>query len=539
MKPEYILISTVRSALLGRQLYCRPLTLLQNLMAVQPPSQLATNHRRCHRADRRCRRGVAVLLVLLLITLTLALTYATVRTQNMAFVINRNSDRRSAAQQAAVTGMTIAVKKMQKSDWVGFGSTLNGTLSSSESFTATYTFGDPSLTSGSPDYNDHPFRGTLSVTGKSVDPVNPQNVTLYQISAVVRLVPRQLSALPSDWNRMQQYMVYQTSSQSFDIDIPCQLSGPVRIQGALRIAPTYPDTFDSWARYLTDLNTMRSGGYPDYRPFTSTVRYVSGVSESKYITALISYLGVSATPLAAAPAGGDWVQPSGFSTYQIYPGGPVYTIPQVSNYLQSVTLGPDPMTNPLGIFYYNGNLTIKNDVTIRGSLFCRYDLTIDGNNVRFEPVELPGLFGGGMSVRLPAIICEDLNVKATTATGYIKGLIAVFDAFTVESASHSQTFPITGRIITRRFFIKERQPWDTTNWSYAYYIYITYYRLAIPYFPVYLDNYWSRNPQPLLTVKPDTASITYHWPTPNSPVFLINPGDGALRWEVIKWIETP
>ncbi|MGA2060150.1 MAG: hypothetical protein ABSG67_06685, partial [Thermoguttaceae bacterium] len=390
------------------------------------------HNKRCWKSHARSRRGVAVLLVLLLMTLTLAVSYAAIRTQNMAFMVQKNSDRRAIAQQTAVTGMTMALKKMQGSSWAGFGSTLNGTLTSSESFTATYTYGDASLTSSSTDYNDYPFRGTISVTGKSVDPVNTQSVTTYQISAVVRLVPRQLTAEPSDWSAMQQYMVYQTYSQPFEIDIPCQFLGPVRIQGALKIAPHYPDSpgSDSWTRYLTDLNGMRSGGYSDYRPFTSTVSYVSGAIDGNNMNALTTYLHTSTSTLALNQAKSDWVQPSSFSTYQIYPGGPTYTIPTVSNNLQSVTLGPDPMTNPLGIFYYNGSLTIKNDVTIKGSLFCKGSLTLgdntSGNNIHFEPVELPGMFGAGTSVRLPAIICNNLTVNSTVSSGSIKGLIAVF-----------------------------------------------------------------------------------------------------------------
>ena len=499
------------------------------------------HNKRCWKSHARPRRGVAVLLVLLLITLTLALSYAAIRTQNMSFMIQRNSDRRAVAQQTAVTGMTMALKKMQNSTWAGFGSTLNGTLSTSESFTATYTFGDASLTSGSADYNDYPFRGAISVTGKSVDPVNPQNITTYQISAVVRLVPRQMTAEPSDWSVMQQYMVYQTFSQPFEIDIPCQFTGNVRIQGALKIAPHYPDTpgSDSWIRYLSDLYGMRSGGYSDYRPFTSPVCYVSGAIDGTNMSALTTYLHTSTSTLALNQAKSDWVQPSNFSTYQIYPGGPTYTIPIVTNNLQSVTLGPDPMTNPLGIFYYNSSLTIKNDVTIKGSLFCKYSITLDGNNIHFEPVELPGLFGAGASVRLPAIICNSLTVNSTVSSGSIKGLIAVFNTLTIAKAAQSQSLSITGRVIGKTFYIKERTPWDTTNWTWLYYLYWTFYRFSIPYFPVYMSGSPGLNYQPLLTINPDTTSITYHWPTANASVFLVNPSDGALRWEVIKWTENP
>ncbi|MGD0517730.1 MAG: hypothetical protein ABSA26_09365 [Thermoguttaceae bacterium] len=501
-------------------------------------SPLSVHCGRYRPGNYRRRRGVAVFLVLLLITLTLVISYAAVRTQNMAFMVQRNSDRRAVAQQTAVTGMTMALKKMQNSSWAGFGSTLTGTLSTSESFTATYTFGDASLTSSSSDYNDYPFRGTISVTGKSIDPVNTQNVSTYQISAVVRLVPRQLSTEPSDWSTMQQFMVYQTHQQPFEIDIPCQMSGSVRIQGALKIAPNYPDTSDSWVCYLSHLNSMRSGGYSDDRPFTGTVRYVSSTMDGTELTALTGYLGVTASSLTAATAGSDWTQPSGFSTYQIYPGGPTYSIPLVSNNLQSVTLGPDPLTNPLGIFYYAGSLTIKSGVTIKGSLFCKNSLTLDGANISFEPVELPGLFGAGTSIRLPAIICNNLTVNSTVSSSSIKGLVAVFNTFTIAKASELQTFAITGRVISKIFYIKERLPWNTISWTYYYYYFWLQRYSGIPYFPVYMGNY-SRNPKPLLTIQPDTTSITYHWPTPNASVLAINSIDGALRWEIVKWTETP
>ena len=285
---------------------------------------------------------------------------------------------------------------------------------------------------------------------------------------------------------------------------------------------------------------MRSGGYADYRPFTGTVNYVSGKIDSTNISALITYLHSSVSTSALDQVNSDWMQPSGFSTYQIYPGGPTYTIPTVSNNLQSVNLGPDPKNNPLGIFYYNGGLTIKNDVTIKGSLFCKSSLTLDGNNIHFEPVELPGMFGAGTSVRLPAIICNNLTVNSTVSSSSIKGLIAVFGTFKINSASQSQSISFIGRIISKVFYIYQRTEWDNTNWPLYYSIWWTYYRLAIPYFPVYMSGSGiGLNYQPLLTINPDTTSITYHWPTANTSVFLVNPSDGALRWEVIKWSESP
>ena len=500
----------------------------------------STHYLKRRRLKTTRRRGVAVFVVLMLIALTLSLSYAMVRTQSVSFMIQNNADRRLSAQQTAVTGMSIALKKMQQSDWAGFGSTLNGTISTTDSFTAVYTFGDPTLTAASSDYNDYPFRGTIAVAAKSADPLNPQNIATYQITSVVRLVPRQLSDEPTDWNTMQQYSFYQSDVDRFEVDIPCQITGTVRIQGMLLIAPHYPDSYDAWWYYLRDLYNMQAwGGLPDYRPFTGKVYLPYSGQDVTHLDALRSTLAVPTVNTAPKSPSSDWVNLSGVSTYQLYPGGPVYNIPQVPAILQSTTLGPDPLTNPLGIYYCNSSLTIKNDVTIRGSLICKNNLIIDGTNVDFEPVELPGLFGAGTSVRLPAITCQKFNIKATATTGKINGLVAVFNAFTIEKASETQSFPIIGRVIAKQFLIQERTPWDTIDWNYYYYFAFWNQNPFIShFFPVFMGNK-GRNPKPLLTIKPDTVPITYHWPTPNSSVFMINPADGALRWELVKWTENP
>ena len=121
-------------------------------------------------------------------------------------------------------------------------------------------------------------------------------------------------------------------------------------------------------------------------------------------------------------------------------------------------------------------------------------------------------------------------------------MVAVFGTLTIASASQTQTLPITGRVISKTFYIKERTQWTNANtdWSYYYYWYSVLYRLYYAYFPLYMNSSSiGLKYVPLLTINPDTTSITYHWPTANAPLFLVNSTDGALRWEVIKWTECP
>ena len=61
---------------------------------------------------------------------------------------------------------------MQTSAWGGVGSTLSGSLSPYEQYTVTYTTGDATLTSASPDWSDFPYRVTLDSIGKAADPAD-------------------------------------------------------------------------------------------------------------------------------------------------------------------------------------------------------------------------------------------------------------------------------------------------------------------------------------------------------------------------------
>ena len=135
------------------------------------------------------------------------------------------------AQQDAITGLTMALKKMTASSWAGVGSTYSGTLGPYDSFQVTYSTGDPSLNSASPNWSDYPYRVTLNAVGYSADPDNPQNTATYKVRAVVRLVPRALAAEPSNWATMLAYTFYQTTFGSVQVSVPSRVEGPVFTQG--------------------------------------------------------------------------------------------------------------------------------------------------------------------------------------------------------------------------------------------------------------------------------------------------------------------
>jgi len=490
-------------------------------------------------ATARRRRGVVVLVVILLLSMTLALSYAAVRSQNAVLQVERNSERKASARQIAMTGLVAAIKKMHGPNWNGLGTTLSGSLSTYESYQVKYTFGDSSLTASSPDYADYPYRVTLESTGSAADSDNPQCVSTHKIRAVVRLVPRKLPDEPADWATMQQYTVYQTKKDGFQVDIPCRFEGYVRAQDKLRFAYHYPDDSSAWSRYLSDLNAMRLAGQSDYRPFNGPVYLAISQQESKYYTALTTKLGVSVVDTAAHEAGGDWVNLTSLTTYRLYPNGPAYTIPAVADTLANVTLGPDPLSNPLGIYYRDGNLTIQSGVSIRGSLFCQGDVQITGTNVRFDPLDMPNVYPAQTPLRLPVLTCNNFTLTPTGGA-IVNGLLAVFVEFKIQQSSETVTFPLTGRLIACKITINERQPWNSLNWGNYYNSF--WWQLFLPhpqpYFPVWMGSQ-GRSPQPRLTFQQDTTAVAYHWFSPYNPIFISHPDDGGLRWELVRWIDNP
>ena len=483
------------------------------------------------------RSGVVLVLVLLVVCMALGLSYAAVRSQYTGVKIQQNAGRRVSARQAAVTGLTMAVKRMQTSSWGGPESVFSGLLGDDQGFEVVYSFGDASLNPDHPDYEDLPYRVTLLSTGYAADPDNPAAMATYQIRAVFRLVPRAFPAEPSDWSTMQQYTVYQSKKDPFEIDIPCRIEGAVRVQKKLDLAKHYPDAGRPWERYLLDLNQMRLSGLPDYRPVTGPVDLDYSEQDSEVLDALANRLVVPTNDMPASDAASDWARPTDLAAYQIYDGGPVYTIPTVGPTLKDVTLEPDPLTNPLGIYYRAGTVIIESNVTVRGSLFCKDDIRIQGTNVHFQPVDMPAMHGSEGPVRLPVASCKAFLVESTGG-GDLAGLLAVFDTFEIKKSPETVEFAVTGRVIANKFYIKEREPWETLKWHERLKEFEKQEGTGEPYFPVWMGQQ-SRNPKPLLTVKPDSGPITYHWHYPGDRIYEPHPDDDGLRWDLIEWIENP
>lgn len=392
------------------------------------------------------RHGVATLVVLLLVSIALALSYATVRWQATAMQIQRNAHLTADARQAAITGLTLGLKKMHTADWDGVDTTLSGSLGPYQSYEVTYTTGDPSLTADHPDYGDFPYRVTLLSRGYAVGPGDSDRSAVHRARAVVRLVPRKLADEPDDWDEIQDYTLYQYTGGAFRLSVPYRVEGAVRIQRSLNLSEAslwlnwhwYKWDDEARCRFLADLEAMRRADMGDFRPFDGPLHLPYGFQESGLVDLLSGSMDIPTDDVPADSADG-WDHPGALTTYRIYPGGKVYSATQLGYSLQNEVLQPDVQDNPLGIYCRRGTLWLRDNVKIRGTLVTRSgsdgDLYVYGKNVHLEPLDLPPLEGTDRPIQLPtAVLGDDLQILAGSEAS-IAGMLAMWDDFDVQEDS--------------------------------------------------------------------------------------------------------
>ena len=503
-----------------------------NPAAVNPAAEIRRRPRR-----RGPRRGVAIIVVLAVIAVALATAYSLLRSQATVIQIQANTNLRSQARQAAVTGLLVAMQRMSVSDWAGVNSTLVGSLGLQDSYSVTFTPGDASLSASDP---DQPYRVTLVATGYSANTLQSGRLASYRVRAVMHLIRKQLAAEPTNWLTMLQYTLYQTGSGKLAINPPCQLQGSLRLVGAVQLGQDYGWSNSAEQRYLGDLNAMRSSSLPDDRPAIGNLFLPTAATDGGTLALLKTQLGLSVTNVTTA-SNATITFPTQGSGYRVYAGGPVYTREPASRDDFQYQLGADPATNPLGIYFSGSSISIGNNVTITGTLIGGGDVNITGSAVSFLPLNLPSLSGSTTPIRLPAILAAG-NFRCTSGVGAsITGIVATAGNATIDQGWQTDSVALVGHLIAGGdVAIHGRNEWElgSAGWNTDY----TLFELQldflnsnrIPYFPVFMSAF-GLNPNPLLTLKADPTLLWNHWQDPTQPLYVPASGDGGLRWELLSW----
>lgn len=487
----------------------------------------------------RSRRAVVAVVVLLLIAVALATSYAAMRSQAITLNVRQNASLGVTARQAALTGLSAGLRQMHSPGWSGTDTTFTRNLAANVSFQVAFIAGDDTLTASDPDYAEFPYRVTLMVTGTASDPADSRRVSRHTIRAVARLIPRAISAEPSDWSAMQNYTFYQTHVYNTSLNPPCRIQGPIRLQGKLLLGDEYPDDSDAWLYYFHHLNVMREAGYGDYRTVTGRVDY-NYASQEWYIRQILTgYMAVSTSHLDVDTANSDWTKPTCLTRYRLFPGGPEYSVPTLCGTISNRTLGSSVTENPLGFYYAAYSLVLGNNVTIRGTLFCQEEIRVTGTNVVFESLNQLPLHGSSLPIRMPVAVCRDFTVRPSAACT-VSGLLAAFGAVNVDAASSRGTFTLKGRLVAQDLDIHADSDWDNLAWSTLYDLYYASLTTGWTYFPMWMQ-FLGYPYAPTVVIKPgDDAS--YHWYRTGESLYVPHADDFSqmdatqtpgLRWELM------
>lgn len=496
------------------------------------------------------RKGIAALFVLGLLAMALAISYAMLRTQSVSQKITNNTSRTLDARAAAMAGMSHALRRIHDADWAGVDVGLSETLSSLEGFNVVFETGDASLTTSDPEYGEYPFRLTITSTGYAIDPGNSSIRAEHQVSAVVQLVRREFYSQPSGWTALQQYTLYQWDHIASWVQFPVQVDGPSLFREELNLAWQYPEVDEARERYLSDLEQMRVAGFGDYRPFTDSVSLPYDHNSSTTLTDLQTRLNLTTHNVSSASSQ-PTSHPGNVTSYQLYPGGKEYSVPNIPDELgyviQDVSLQPDVVDNPLGIYRWPNDLYVDDNVVVQGTLISYdtgADLFVRGDNVQFKPVDLPPLEGSSEKRQLPTVlIIDDLRVFENAKNNSLTGLAMVWDELEFKEGASDVAFDLQGAAFVREVILRGRSAWNVSSsqWQTYYDDFIAQLSGGSPelYFPRWLNTEASFDPEPLLTIKPQSDQVTYHWQNWNSPIYVPHADDDGLMWTLIDWQDAP
>jgi hypothetical protein len=239
--------------------------------------------------------------------------------------------------------------------------------------------------------------------------------------------------------------------------------------------------------------------------------------------------------------------PGAVLSYKLYPGGKSYTTPVLQNNygnpIQNVTIAPDPVNNPLGVFRSSGSLSIQNDVHITGTIITdsSSDIQVYGTNVSFSPLNLPSLYGTSQVYQLPtALVATDLRMNTGSAVQF-GGTAIVWNEFELKAGATNSTFALTGSLLADTLLLRGRTPWTQTpaTWNTDKTLFTAQLLGPNPilYFPDYLENKKAFVVKPTLTFSPDSSGVKPHWHDWSQPVYQADPADPGLKWEVVRWEE--
>ncbi len=398
-------------------------------VAFHPPSAIG------NRVPRSSRRGFSMVIVMLVIGLSLALTYGFVRTQVTSLQLTQNDSRRDLALEAARTGLSIGLRRMQAPEWIGVSDVYTKVLQqdSTNKTTCDVRF-EPVVSgqlSGVPDI-ELPLhlrvvsKGTWSAPGNSAEQVS------RTVKAVVRLMPRlpgrtaragdlatasDQSVNPANYEATLPYtLTAQASNTSLKIDPGARVEGPIWLRDNITFFTGPLWSSPERDTILTEAgnqygSSSGSSNFQHPHPLNGPILFSSSPKNSiKTDLSLFKTTWTTTTTSPSVPS----LDINLWSNYRLYDRGISYQATILDGTLENTTLRPSP-SNPLGVFVRSGDLSVRNGVVVQGTLVVTGGISIQGAPVSMTSYNWRGssgtplITGADQWPRLPAIVAGNMN----------------------------------------------------------------------------------------------------------------------------------
>ncbi len=378
------------------------------------------------------RRGFSLLIVMLALGMSLALTYGFVRTQVTSLKLTQNDSRRDLALEAARTGLSLGLQRMQSAQWVGVSDIYTKVIQQDTTNKTVCDVRYEPLVSGQvTGVSDIELPLHLWVVSKGTwsSPSNTVEQVSRTVKAVVRLMPRlpgrtaragdlstasDQAANPTNYEATLPYTLTATGTgKSLKLDPGTRVEGPIWLHSRLSC---FSDP--SWSSSVRDTMLTETG---------NLLGSSSGSANFQHPHPLNGPILFSRTPKAATQTDLSHLQTTWMETttnpsvssldihlwsnYRLYDRGLSYQATTLGGTLENTTLRPSA-SNPLGVFVRAGDLTIRSDVTVQGTLVVTGHITIQGASVSLASYNWRGasgtplITGADQWPRLPVIVAE-------------------------------------------------------------------------------------------------------------------------------------
>lgn len=419
----------------------RTVSMFSNRNASQPQTTTGRSRFARRRAMLRAapRRGFSLVIVMLAIGMSLALTYGFVRTQVTSLRLSANDARRDLALEAARTGASLGLKRMQDPAWAGVSEVYTKVLQQDTTNKTECYVSFSAVTSGQlvgvTDV-ELPLHVCITSKGTWTSPGNTSEQVSRTVRAFVRLMPRlpgrtaragdlatasDLSTNPSAYDATLPYtLTAKGTGTSLNFDPGARIEGPVWLRDRLTFFndPNWSSSIRSTMLTETgnQYGSTTATNFQHPHPLNGPIlfsRSPQNAIQTDLSRLKTTWSTTTTNPTAPTLSVGAW------STYRLFDRGFNHQAVTLGSTLENTTLRPSP-TNPLGIFVRSGNLTIRHNVVVQGTLVVTGDIHFQGTEISLASYNWRGIGGNAILTgadqwpRLPVILAQDVDFSRET-----------------------------------------------------------------------------------------------------------------------------